>query len=79
MSPREVKAGRSVEVQVRGFAPNSKVTVNLFNKKTNVTTFFATVDVKSKGRGNVKVSAPAKGDYKVVVVGSNAKSNLRVK
>ena len=79
VSPREVKAGRSVEVQVRGFAPNSKVTVKFVKKGATTATTSVGVDVNSKGRGKLKVPAPTVGGTYNVVVGSTVMTTFRVK
>ena len=81
VSPREVKAGRSVEVQVRGFAGvvGGSVTVKFVDKKTGATTASVGVTVNSKGRGKLKVPAPTVGGTYNVVVGSTVMTTFRVK
>jgi hypothetical protein len=77
VSPSKVRVGKTVEFQVRGFAPNSTVIVEV--KKAGSPTISVSVPTNSKGRGKVKVLAPLQvGTYTVSAQGTLAKSTLKV-
>jgi FlaG/FlaF family flagellin (archaellin) len=70
VSPSKVKAGKTIEVQVRGFKPNVPVKVIATPKNGGPVVELATIKPNSKGRGKLKVVAPAVGEYKVSIDGA---------
>jgi hypothetical protein len=70
VSPSKVKAGKTIEVQVRGFKPGVAVTVIATPKNGGSAITLATITPNSKGRGKLKVVAPAVGEYKVSIDGA---------
>jgi hypothetical protein len=70
VSPSKVKAGKELEIEVRGFAPKIEVTVNI--STSPLTTIKLTTD--KKGRAKWKGAAPTVIDTYAVIASGGTRS-----